>query len=67
VYQYSTACIILSHLRIVVVLVILLLPYEIVHFTQAGRTYRHWRALLWSWERGPRHARLRLNGLLRLH
>jgi hypothetical protein len=50
----------------VLVLVILLLPYEVVHFTRAGRVYHRWLGLLWSWERGPKTMRLRLSGLLRL-
>ena len=50
----------------IVMAIILALPYEVTHATRSGRAYREWRALLWSYQRGPHRWCLRLDGLLRL-
>lgn len=46
-----------------VVLVVLLVPYDVVTTTRSGRRL-HIRALLWTWERTPNYTRLRMLGLL---
>jgi hypothetical protein len=69
--KYSIECWMLQHPWVVVVtailiLLVLLLPYDVTRIVRTGKVYVRCQALLWSWERGPRRTRLVMHGLLQL-
>ncbi len=69
--QYSTMTALAGHPWLVggvtlLVIILLLVPFELVNDTRSGFRRRSIHALLWRWEQQPGYSRLYLHGLLRL-